>query len=138
VGEVHRRHRQARGAVSGTGNFSLSRESTLELEAGVSNGETVTFDATRDKLILGQPSSFDGAIDDFFTKGNSVLAKGFGEATTVLYTQMGADSCSLTLTDGADKSVLNFAGEAYVQSDFKIISVTAAQTRRSSSSEVFR
>ena len=54
-----------------------------------------------DKLILGQPSSFDGVIDDFITAGDTVVLKGFAEsATSLLYTQTGADSCSLTLTNG--------------------------------------
>ena len=109
------------GPVSGTGNFSLSAGSTLELDAGVSSGETVTFGGGVNGLILGSPSSFYGTIDDFFTKGDAVIAKGFAEATTLLsYTQTSADSCSLALTDGANTAVLNFAGEPYAQSDFAI------------------
>jgi hypothetical protein len=113
------------GAVSGTGDFSLST-STLEFAHGVSNGETVTFASPAgyaDHLILGSPSSFAGTIDDFATAGDSVTAKGFAEAQTMLtYTQIGADSCSWTLTQGAQTAVLNFAGAAYAQSDFSISS----------------
>jgi hypothetical protein len=109
------------GPVSGTGNFSLSAQSTLNFASSVSSGETVTFDSTPDKLILGQPSSFDGTIDDF-TKGDTVVAKGFAAAQTMLtYAPTGADSCSLTLTDGANKAVLNFAGEPYTRSDFALL-----------------
>ena len=109
------------GPVSGTGDFSLSAGSTLKFGSSVSSGETATFASSVDKLILDSPSSFDGTIDDFFTKGDAVIAKGFDEsATTLLYTQTGADSCSWTLTDGANTAVLNFAGEPYTQSDFSI------------------
>ena len=91
------------GPVSGTGDFSLSKHSTLNFGSSVSSGETVTFIGV-DKLILGQPSSFDGTIDDFSTKGDTVALKGFAEsATSLLYTQTGADSCSLTLTDGDEQ-----------------------------------
>jgi hypothetical protein len=52
-----------------------------------------------------------------------VVAKGFAEAQTLLsYSQTGADSCSWKLTDGTQTAVLNFAGEPYAQSDFKIVS----------------
>ena len=109
------------GPVSGSGNFSLSAGSALEFGSGVSSGETTTFGGGVDKLILDSPSSFYGTIDDFFTKGDAVIAKGFAEAaTTLLYTQTGADSCSLTLTDGANTAVLNFAGEPYTKSDFSM------------------
>jgi hypothetical protein len=109
------------GPVSGTGDFSLSGQSTLNFGGSVSSGEAVTFDTTRDTLILGQPSSFDGTIDDFFHQGDIVVAKGFGAATTLAYAQTGTDSCSLTLTDGASKAVLNFAGALYTQSDFALL-----------------
>jgi Hyphally regulated cell wall protein N-terminal len=109
------------GAVDGSGNFSLDR-STLEFGAGVSSGETVTFDTGVSGLILDQASSFYGTID-FFSKGDSVVARGFAEAQTLLtYTQTGANSCSWTLTDGANTATLNFAGEAYTKSDFSIVS----------------
>ena len=125
------------GAISGTGNFSLSNGSTLEFGAGVSSGETVTFASGVDQLILDQPSSFNGTIDDFFTAGDAVIAKAFAEAATLLtYTQTGADSCSWTLTDGANTAVLNFAGEPYAKSDFSIVRRTAARAWRSSSSDV--
>jgi hypothetical protein len=109
------------GPVSGTGDFYLSKHSTLNFGSSVSSGETVTFHNV-DKLILGQPTSFDGTIDDFFAAGDTVVVKGFAEATTLLaYTQTGVDSCSLTLTDGANKAVLNFAGEPYTQGDFSLV-----------------
>ncbi len=111
------------GAVSGTGNFSLTNGSTLDFGAGVSSGETVTFGSGVDKLALAAASLFDGTINDFSDKGDQVLAQGFAEsATTFVYTQTGADSCSWTLTDGPNTAVLNFAGEPYAQSDFKIVS----------------
>ena len=111
------------GAVSGTGSFNLSNGSTLTFGAGVSSGETVTFGSGVDKLILDSASSFNGTINDFSTKGDEVLAQGFAEsATTFVYAQTGADSCSWTLTDGSNTAVLNFAGEPYAQSDFKIVS----------------
>ena len=108
------------GPVSGTGDFSLSKHSTLNLGSSVSSGETVTFNGV-DKLILGQPSSFDGVIDDFTTAGDTVVLKGFAEsATSLLYAQTGADSCSLTLTDATHSAVIHFAGAAYTQSDFSL------------------
>jgi hypothetical protein len=111
------------GAVGGIGDFTLST-STLEFVHGVSNGETVTFASPAgyaDHLILDSPSSFEGTIEDFTTAGDSVTAKGFAEAQTMLtYTQTGADSCSWTLTQGAQTAVLNFAGATYAQSDFSI------------------
>jgi Hyphally regulated cell wall protein N-terminal len=109
------------GAVSGTGDFSLSRSSTLTFVHGVSNGEMVTFGSGVNHLDLGSPSSFSAMIDDFFTAGDSVLAKTFAEAATLLtYTQTGADSCSWTLTDSMHTAVLDFAGAPYAQSDFSI------------------
>jgi hypothetical protein len=112
------------GAVSGRGSFSLADGATVELGGAVSSGETFKFDGgDKNRLILDQASSFHGTIDDFFTKGDAVRARTFAEATTLLsYTQTGADSCSWTLTDGAQTAVLNFAGEPYAQSDFKIVS----------------
>jgi hypothetical protein len=107
------------GPVSGTGDFGLSNDSTLNFGSSVSSGERATFQGV-DKLILGQPSSFDGTIDDFFHQGDIVVAKGFGGATTLLYSQ-GANSCSLTLTDGANKAVLNFTGAPYTKSDFALL-----------------
>jgi hypothetical protein len=72
---------------------------------------------------VDKASSFDAASDHFFTKDVSVVAKTFAEDQTLLtYTQTGADSCSLTLTDGTQTAVLNFAGEPYTQSDFSIAS----------------
>ena len=110
------------GPISGAGNFSLSTGSKLEFGSSVSSGETVTFGDGVDKLVLDSPSLFYGTIDDFFHAGDSVLAKGFDEsATTFLYTQTGANSCSWTLTDATHTAVLNFAGEPYSQSDFSII-----------------
>ncbi len=109
------------GAVGGTGDFSLSNSSTLEFVHGVSSGETVTFGKGVNHLGLDSPSSFYGTIDDFATPGDSVKAKGFAEAATLLtYTQTGADSCSWTLSDGAHTAVLNFAGAPYAKSDFSI------------------
>jgi hypothetical protein len=113
------------GAVSGTGDFYLGIHSKLEFGSSVSSGETVDFShpvkPRIDTLVLDQASSFNGTIDDFFTKGDSVVAKTFAEAQTLLtYTQTGADSCSWTLTNGANTAVLNFAGAAYAQSDFSI------------------
>ena len=108
-------------AISGSGDMSSADRSRLELAAGVSSGETVTF-AGGDQLILDQASSYDGTIDDFF-KGDGVVARGFAEAATLLsYTQTGPDSCSWTLTAGAKTAVLNFAGEPYAKSDFSIVS----------------
>jgi hypothetical protein len=109
------------GAVSGTGDFALYR-STLEFGSSVSSGETVTFAGTRvDHLSLDTPSAFNGTIKDFFTAGDSVIAKTFAEAqTTLTYTQTGLDSCSWTLTDSTHTAVLNFAGEPYAESDFSI------------------
>jgi hypothetical protein len=109
------------GAVGGTGDFSLSR-STLEFGSSVSSGETVTFAGDRaDHLSLDSPSAFSGTIEDFFTAGDSVIAKTFAEAqTTLAYTQTGADSCSWTLTDATHSVVLDFAGEPYAQGDFSI------------------
>ena len=104
--------------ISGAGDFDLSNRSTLEFGAGVSSGETVAFSGV-DQLSLDQASSFNATIDDFSTKGDTVLARNFAEAaTTFLYTQTGADSCSWTLTDGSHTAVLNFAGGPYTQSDF--------------------
>jgi Hyphally regulated cell wall protein N-terminal len=115
------------GAVSGAGDFDLSTHSRLEFGAGVSSGESVTFTRV-DKLLLDQASSFNGTIDDFFTKGDSVVARTFAEAQTLLsYTQTGADSCSWTLTDGTQTAVLNFAGEPYTQSDFSIASANGGK-----------
>jgi hypothetical protein len=108
------------GPVSGTGNFSLSGRSTLNFASSVSSGEKVTFQGV-DKLILGQPSSFDGTIDGFSTKGDIVVVKGFGEATTLLYAPTGADSCSLTLSDTTHTAVLNFTGAPYTKSDFALL-----------------
>ena len=110
------------GPISGIGNFSLSTGSKLEFGSSVSSGETVTFGGGVDKLVLDTPSSFYGTIDDFFHAGDAVLARGFDEsATTFLYTQTGANSCSWTLTDATHTAVLNFAGEPYAQSDFSIV-----------------
>ncbi len=113
------------GAIGGTGSFSLSNGSKLEFGSAVSSGEAVTFGAglTPDRLILDQPSSFNGTIDDFFTKGDLVGASTFAFShTTFHYTQTGAESCSWTLTDGAKTAVLNFAGGFYRKSDFSIVS----------------
>ena len=108
------------GAVSGTGNLSLSN-STLEFANGVSSGETVTFGSGVNHLHLDSPSSFLGTIEDFLTPGDSVSAKTFAEAATLLtYTQTGAEFCSWTLSDGVHTAVLNFAGAAYAQTDFSI------------------
>jgi hypothetical protein len=111
------------GAVSGSGDFSL-KNSTLEFVHGVSSGETVTFSGGvnhTDHLYLDSPSSFGGTVDGFATPGDSVIAKGFAEAATTLnYTQRGADSCSWTLTDSTHTAVFNFAGAPYAQSDFSI------------------
>ena len=83
----------------------------------------MTFASGVDQLILDQVSSFNGTIGGFFTAGDAVIANTFAEAATLLsYTQTGADSCSWTLTDGANTAVLNFAGEPYAQSDFSITS----------------
>jgi hypothetical protein len=109
------------GAVSGTGDFSL-RSSTLEFVHGVSSGETVTFDKGVNHLYLDSPSSFSGTIGAFSAPGDSVIAKGFAEAATMLTYKQGADSCSWTLNDGAHTAVLNFAGAPYKQSDFAISS----------------
>jgi hypothetical protein len=108
------------GAVSGTGDFSL-RSSTLEFVNGVAGGETVNFAYGVNHLYLDSPSSFAGTIDAFFTSGDSVIAKGFAEAATLLtYNQTSADSCSWTLTDATHTATLNFAGEPYAKSDFSI------------------
>ena len=48
-------------------------------------------------------------------------------ASTFLYTQTGADSASWTVTDGAKKAVINFAGEPYTQSDFSIVSANSGK-----------
>ncbi len=114
---------QIAGAIGGTGDFSLSEGSTLEFGAGVSSSETVTFGSGVNHLILDSPSLFNGTIDDFFHKGDSVVVNGFAKsATTLHYTPTGADSCALTLTDGANTAVLTFAGEPYTQGDFSIVS----------------
>jgi hypothetical protein len=74
-----------------------------------------------DHLILDSPSSFAATIEDFTATGDSVTAKTFAEAQTMLtYTQTGADSCSWTLTQGAQTAVLNFAGAEYAQSNFSL------------------
>ncbi len=111
------------GPVSGTGNFSLSDGSRLQFSDSVSIGETVAFGAgAPEQLILDHASLFAGTIDDFFATGDMAIAKDFAEAaTTLLYTQTGADSCSWTLTDGANTAVLNFAGEPYMKSDFSVV-----------------
>jgi hypothetical protein len=81
----------------------------------------VTFDKGVNHLYLDSPSSFGGTIDDFSAPGDSVIAKGFAEAATMLtYTQTGADSCSWTLTDATHRAVIKFAGAPYAQSDFAI------------------
>ncbi len=109
------------GAVDGTGDFSLSNTSTLQFVHGVSSGETVTFQSGVNHLFLDSPSSFYGTIDDFSTPGDSVIAKTFAEAATMLtYTQTGANSCSWTLTDATHTAVLHFAGEPYTKSEFSI------------------
>ena len=88
--------------VSGTGDFLLARGADPKFrEQRFERRDCDLRKNTRDKLILGQPSSFDGKIDDFFTKGDTVLAKGFDEsATSFLYTQTGADSCSWSFHGG--------------------------------------
>jgi hypothetical protein len=112
------------GAVRGTGDFNLEHASVLEFVNAVSSGQSVIFGEGVNQvnhLSLDSPSSFAGAIEDFTTTGDSVTAKTFAEAiTTLTYAQTGADSCSWTLTQGAQTAVLNFAGAAYAQSDFSI------------------
>jgi hypothetical protein len=108
------------GAVRGKGDFSL-RNSTLEFVNGVSDEQTATFSGGVNHLYLDSPSAFNATIDDFSRAGDSGIAKTFAEAQTMLtYTQTGADSCSWTLTQGAQTAVLSFAGAPYAQSDFAI------------------
>jgi predicted outer membrane repeat protein len=83
------------GAVSGTGDFTIQRASVLEFAKAVSSGQSVTFGEDVNHLYLNSPSWFAGTIEDFTTVGDSVTAKTFAEAQTLLtYTQTDADSCS--------------------------------------------
>jgi hypothetical protein len=112
------------GAISGTGNFAIGN-ATLEFDRGVSKGEQIGFGGSSavGTLKLESASSFHGAIETFFSAGDTVDATTFAKsATTFLYTQTGTDSCTWTLTDGAHKAVLNFSGDPYVRSDFSIVS----------------
>jgi hypothetical protein len=110
------------GPITGGGDFGLSQDSKLEFGSSVSSYNTVTFRDGVDKLVLDSPSSFFATIGHFSHGGDSVLAKGFDEsATTFLYTQTGAHSCSWTLTDATHTAVLNFAGAPYIESDFSIV-----------------
>ncbi len=79
-------------------------------------------------LTLNTGSSFNGTIDNFYTAGDAVDISNFAfNATNVLYTRKGADSALWTLTDGANHAAINFAGEPYTHSDFKIVSANGGK-----------
>ena len=72
----------------------------------------------RDKLILGRPSSFDGTIDDFFTKGDTVALRGFAESATSL---LRAAELLLADADRRREQGGAFAGEPYTHGDFSLV-----------------
>ena len=115
--------------ASGTGDFNLSDRPKLAFGAAGSSGEITTFSSGVDHLILGEPSSFDGTINDFFLVGDCVIANGFTDAQTPLYTQTGADSCPWTLTDGTRTATFNFAGEPYALRELSIVSANGGAGR---------
>jgi hypothetical protein len=115
-------------AISGTGQFELANHSTLEFGSSVSSGQTIAFDgAAANTLTLTDASTFKGAIDHFFVKGDTVDVTNFAEsATNLVFARTGSDSASWTLTDGVNRAVLNFVGEPYVKNDFEIVSANGA------------
>jgi hypothetical protein len=110
------------GSIDGTGFINVF-ESKVQFGSSVSSGQTISLDGAPNEVTLDSPSSFQGTIDYFFTVGDVVDATTFAKSdTTFLYTQTSSNTCTWTLTDGADTAVLHFAGETYAKSDFSIVS----------------
>ena len=58
-----------KGAISGTGADTISGASTLQFDAGVSAGQTVSFTGSSGELALHAPAAFAGSISGFDTTG---------------------------------------------------------------------
>ena len=107
-------------AVSGTGNLKIDAGATLELAAGASSGQTVTFSAATGTLHLDNPSAFTGRIAGIVGSGDVLDLGGFDKANHVVTATTGSGSydsatqtTSLVVTDTTtNQSVtLHLAGD---------------------------
>jgi hypothetical protein len=111
------------GGISGTGSETISGAATLEFDANVSAGQTVTFTRSGGELALKEAQDFHALIRSFGAGGahDSIDDRNFphGSSTFSFAENAAHTLATLTLTDGADVAHFHLSGD-YVRSDFKV------------------
>jgi hypothetical protein len=107
-------------AVSGTGALKIDAGATLELAAGASSGQTVTFNAATGTLHLDNPAAFSGKIAGIVGTGDVLDLGGFDAANHTVTAMTGSGSydsgsntTSLLVTDTTTSQsvTLHLAGD---------------------------
>ena len=99
------------GAVTGTGTFDIWNNSTLNFDAGVSSGQTVTFDNTGALGVDAAGNVFQANIAGFGANDAVQLINFNGAGANWNFVENGSNTGGvLTLTNGSDSMQLNFAG----------------------------
>ena len=109
-----------KGAISGTGSDTLSGASTLEFDAKVSAGQTVSFTASGGELALHAPAAFAGSISGFDTAGagsNDKIEVAAPWAFTGFTEKAGGTDGTLGFMNGASTIGLTLVGD-YNPADF--------------------
>ena len=108
------------GAVTRTGSDEISRASTLEFDAGVSAGQTVSFIGRGGELELHAPAFFAGSISGFDTAGagsNDTIEVAAPWSYTGFKENAGGTEGTLGFADGASTLRLTLIGN-YNPADF--------------------
>lgn len=107
-----------KGAIAGTGADIVAGASTLEFDAAVAAGQTVSFTGAKGVLDLTNYGTFDGALSGFETVGTGDTIDVAGARTWVGFVENSAHTSGLmTFADGAARQNVTLMGN-YTSSDF--------------------
>ena len=109
-----------KGAISGTGSAIVSGPSTLEFDAKVATGQTISFTGSGGELALHGPAAFAGDISGFDTTGagsNDAIEVATPWAFTGFTENAGGTQGTLGFANGASTISLTLLGD-YDPADF--------------------
>ncbi len=109
-----------KGGIYGTGTDTISGASTLEFDAKVSAGQTVSFTGSGGELALDDPAAFAGSISGFDTAGagsNDTIEVAGPWVFSGFTENAGGTQGTLGFTNGASTLSLTLIGD-YNPADF--------------------
>lgn len=110
------------GDISGRGTLQIDAGQTLAIDGSVADRQTVAFSAGKERLILGDASSFDGRLSSFGASDQLELLDFDRSTTTLSFSEKkNGTQGTLTITDATHHADVVLLGQ-YVAAGFHVSS----------------